>query len=100
MPRKRNVNVFSTGINSAFPISISEDVSISLHYIIYCYRVGRSEMTRCSDRRKLTELDPVTFFIITELLHAEEEEEIKQPVNDESPQRPTELIEYVALQVA
>lgn len=56
-------------------------------------------MNRCSDRRKLTELDPVTFFIITELLRAEEEER-KQRAEDERPQRPAKLIEYVALQVA
>jgi hypothetical protein len=56
-------------------------------------------MTRCSDRRKLTELDPVTFFIVTELLHAEEEER-KKRADDEHPQRPTKLIEYDALQVA
>jgi hypothetical protein len=30
-------------------------------------------MSRCSDRRKLSELDPVTFFIVTELMRAERE---------------------------
>ena len=31
-------------------------------------------MDRCSDRRKLSELDPVTFFIVTEIMMAEREQ--------------------------
>jgi len=30
-------------------------------------------MNRCRDRRQLSELDPVTFFIVTELMTAERE---------------------------
>ena len=32
-------------------------------------------MNRCTDRRKLSELDPVTFFIVTELMAIEREEQ-------------------------
>jgi hypothetical protein len=31
-------------------------------------------MDRCRDDRKLSELDPVTFFIVTELMQAEREQ--------------------------
>ncbi len=31
-------------------------------------------MDRCNDHRKLSELDPVTFFIVTELMRAEDQE--------------------------
>lgn len=31
-------------------------------------------MDRCNDRRELSELDPVTFFIVTELMRAQSEE--------------------------
>ena len=33
-------------------------------------------MPRCSDSRPLSELDPVTFFIVTELMAAEREQNV------------------------
>jgi hypothetical protein len=37
-------------------------------------------MSRCSDSRDLAQLDPVTFFIITELMKATEEQREQQRV--------------------
>jgi hypothetical protein len=45
-------------------------------------------MSRCSDRRDLSELDPVTFFIVTELMWAEREAEAKVPVRMPEPAQP------------
>src|SRR3954447_11297856 len=35
-----------------------------------------TSMDRCSDRRPLSELDPVTFFIVTELMASREQREV------------------------
>jgi hypothetical protein len=53
-------------------------------------------MDRCSDRRELAELDPLTFFIITELMTAEREKaEASVP-----PRKPTPIGEDSLAQVA
>jgi hypothetical protein len=49
----------------------------------------------CSDRRPLSELDPVTFFIVTELMIAERATQTPQPRSERM-----EPIEEVLSQVA
>ncbi len=36
-------------------------------------------MNRCTDERKLSELDPVTFFIVTEMMAADRESASRKP---------------------
>ncbi len=40
-------------------------------------------MSRCSDPRDLAELDPVTFFLVTERMAAEKEAQISDSDDDE-----------------
>jgi hypothetical protein len=54
-------------------------------------------MNRCLDRRQLSELDPVTFFIVTELIAAERE---KQSSAHPNSTHAKEQLEHVFSKVA
>jgi hypothetical protein len=53
-------------------------------------------MDRCSDRRPLAELDPVTFFIVTELMAEREQPEAIYPIPTPLTEASEDLLRQVA----
>jgi hypothetical protein len=78
-PRENLSRIFSSHefhfISSLNPHFRSNLLALQLKIVSQCLEVA---MDRCSDSRPLSELDPVTFFIITELM-AGKREQVQTP---------------------